>query len=66
MLRLVICPAGIPTPCTPLWWLVCKICPPALMRSITTEMARRLATADKLGAPVYFCDPRSSLATGYE
>ena len=33
--------------------------PPALMRSITwdqgTEMARHLATADKLGAPVYFC-----------
>lgn len=37
--------------------------PPALMRSITwnqgTEMARHLATTDKLGAPVYFCDSRS-------
>jgi len=37
--------------------------PPPLMRSITwdqgTEMARHLATADKLGAPVYFCDSRS-------
>ena len=36
--------------------------PPALMRSITwdqgTEMARDLATADNLGAPVYFCDSR--------
>ncbi len=32
--------------------------PPTLMRSITweqgTEMARHLATTDKLGAPVYF------------
>lgn len=37
--------------------------PPALMRSIPwdqgTEMARHLATAEKLGAPVYFCDSRS-------
>ncbi|WP_423202386.1 IS30 family transposase [Mycobacterium decipiens] len=37
--------------------------PLALMRSITwdqgTEMARHLATTDKLGAPVYFCDSRS-------
>jgi IS30 family transposase len=37
--------------------------PPTLMRSITwdqgTEMARHLATTDKLGAPVYFCDSRS-------
>lgn len=36
--------------------------PAALMRSITwdqgTEMARHLATPDKLGAPVY-CDSRS-------
>lgn len=36
--------------------------PPELMRSITwdqgTEMARHLAIADKLGAPVYFCDSR--------
>lgn len=37
--------------------------PPGLMRSITwdqsTEMARHLATAAKLGAPVYFCDSHS-------
>lgn len=37
--------------------------PPELMRSITwdqgTERARHLSTADKLGAPVYFCDSRS-------
>lgn len=37
--------------------------PAGLMRSITwdqgTEMARHLATTDKLGAPVYFCDSRS-------
>ena len=42
--------------------------PPALMRSITwdqgTEMARHLATADKLGAPVYFCDSRSPWQRG--
>ena len=41
---------------------------PALMRSITwdqgTEMARHLATADKLGAPVYFCDSRSPWQRG--
>ncbi|MGB3354663.1 MAG: IS30 family transposase [Mycobacterium sp.] len=41
--------------------------PPALMRSTTwdqgTEMARHLATADKLGAPVYFCDSPITLAT---
>jgi IS30 family transposase len=37
--------------------------PPTLMRSITwdqgTEIARHLATTDKVGAPVYFCDSRS-------
>ena len=42
--------------------------PPALMRSITwdqgTEMARHLATADKLRAPVYFCDSRSPWQRG--
>ncbi|WP_425320236.1 IS30 family transposase [Mycobacterium sherrisii] len=42
--------------------------PPALLRSITwdqgTEMARHLATADKLGAPVYFCDSRSPWQRG--
>jgi transposase, IS30 family len=42
--------------------------PPALMRSITwdqgTEMARHLATTDKLGAPVYFCDSRSPWQRG--
>jgi transposase, IS30 family len=42
--------------------------PPALMRSITwdqgTEMARHLATAEKLGAPVYFCDSRSPWQRG--
>ncbi|MBS1696697.1 MAG: IS30 family transposase [Actinobacteria bacterium] len=42
--------------------------PSALMRSITwdqgTEMARHLATADKLGAPVYFCDSRSPWQRG--
>jgi IS30 family transposase len=42
--------------------------PPALMRSITwdqgTEMARHLATSDKLGAPVYFCDSRSPWQRG--
>lgn len=42
--------------------------PPELMRSITwdqgTEMARHLATADKLGAPVYFCDSRSPWQRG--
>ena len=45
-----------------------KDLPPALMRSITwdqgTEMARHLATADKLGAPVYFCDSRSPWQRG--
>ena len=42
--------------------------PPALLRSITwdqgTEMARHLATSDKLGAPVYFCDSRSPWQRG--
>lgn len=42
--------------------------PSELMRSITwdqgTEMARHLATADKLGAPVYFCDSRSPWQRG--
>ncbi|RFZ15661.1 Integrase core domain protein [Mycobacterium marinum] len=42
--------------------------PPALMRSITwdqgTEMARHLATAEKLRAPVYFCDSRSPWQRG--
>ncbi len=42
--------------------------PPALMRSITwdqgTEMARHLATADKLRAPIYFCDSRSPWQRG--
>ncbi len=42
--------------------------PPALMRSITwdqgAEMARHLATSDKLGAPVYFCDSRSPWQRG--
>ena len=42
--------------------------PPGLMRSITwdqgTEMARHLATTDKLGAPVYFCDSRSPWQRG--
>ena len=42
--------------------------PPALMRSITwdqgSEMARHLATAEKLGAPVYFCDSRSPWQRG--
>ncbi|WP_420866104.1 IS30 family transposase [Mycolicibacterium neoaurum] len=42
--------------------------PPALMRSITwdqgTEMARHVATADRLGAPVYFCDSRSPWQRG--
>jgi IS30 family transposase len=41
--------------------------PPALIRSITwdrgTEMARHLATADKLRTPVYFCDSPITLAT---
>ena len=35
--------------------------PSALMRSM---MARHLATADKLGAPVYFCDSRSPWQRG--
>jgi IS30 family transposase len=42
--------------------------PPVLMRSITwdqgTEMARHLATTEKLGAPVYFCDSRSPWQRG--
>ena len=42
--------------------------PPTLMRSITwdqgTEMARHLATTDKLGAPVYFGDSRSPWQRG--
>jgi IS30 family transposase len=42
--------------------------PAALMRSIPwdqgTEMARHVATADKLGAPVYFCDSRSPRQRG--
>lgn len=42
--------------------------PPTLMRSITwdqgTEMARHLATTDKLGAAVYFCDSRSPWQRG--
>ncbi|HKR52195.1 MAG TPA: IS30 family transposase [Pseudonocardiaceae bacterium] len=42
--------------------------PPALMRSITwdqgAEMARHLATTEKLGAPVYVCDSRSPWQRG--
>src|SRR5664279_1332218 len=42
--------------------------PPGLMRTITwdqgTETARHLATAAKLGAPVYFCDSRSPWQRG--
>lgn len=42
--------------------------PPELMRSNTwdqgTEMARHLATANKLGAPVYFYDSRSPWQRG--
>lgn len=42
--------------------------PPALLRSITwdqgTEMARHLATTNRLGAPVYFCDSRSPWQRG--
>ena len=42
--------------------------PPELLRSITwdqgTEMARHIATAEKLGAPVYFCDSRSPWQRG--
>lgn len=42
--------------------------PPELMRSITwdrgTEIARHLATAAKLGAPVYFGDSRSPWQRG--
>jgi IS30 family transposase len=42
--------------------------PATLMRSITwdqgTEMARHLATTEKLGAPVYFCDSRSPWQRG--
>ena len=42
--------------------------PPQLLRSITwdqgTEMARHIATAEKLGAPVYFCDSRSPWQRG--
>lgn len=42
--------------------------PAGLMRSITwdqgTEMARHLATAAKLGAPVYFCDSHSPWQRG--
>jgi transposase, IS30 family len=42
--------------------------PAGLMRSITwdqgTEMARHLATTDKLRAPVYFCDSRSPWQRG--
>lgn len=42
--------------------------PRRLMRSITwdqgTEMARHLATAEKLGAQVYFCDSRSPWQRG--
>jgi IS30 family transposase len=42
--------------------------PAGLMRSITwdqgTEMARHLATTEKLGAPVYFCDSRSPWQRG--
>ena len=42
--------------------------PASLMRSTTwdqgTEMARHLATTDKLGAPVYFCDSRSPWQRG--
>lgn len=45
-----------------------KDLPAALMRSITwdqgTEMARHLATTEKLGAPVYFCDSRSPWQRG--
>ncbi|OMC45320.1 hypothetical protein A5742_27010 [Mycolicibacterium fortuitum] len=42
--------------------------PPELMRSITwdqgTEMARHLASADKLHAPIYFCDSQSPWQRG--
>lgn len=42
--------------------------PPELLRSITwdqgTEMARNIATAEKLGAPVYFCDSGSPWQRG--
>lgn len=42
--------------------------PSGLMRSITwdqgTEMARHVATSDKLNAPVYFCDSRSPWQRG--
>lgn len=42
--------------------------PPGLMQSITwdqgTEMARHLAAAAKLGAPVYFCDSHSPWQRG--
>lgn len=42
--------------------------PPELMRSITWDqggaMARHLASADKLGAPVYFCGSRSPWQRG--
>jgi IS30 family transposase len=42
--------------------------PPGLMRSITwdqgIEMARHLATAAKLGSPVYFCDSHSPWQRG--
>ena len=42
--------------------------PPGLMRSITwdqgTEMARHLATAATLGAPVYFCGSHSPWQRG--
>jgi IS30 family transposase len=51
----------------PPWWLACNL-PPTLTRSITwdqgTEMARHLATAAKLGAPVYFCDSDSPWQRG--
>ncbi len=40
------------------------------MRSVTwdqgTEMARHLATTDKLGAPVYFCDLPINLAKRHQ
>lgn len=42
--------------------------PAALLRSITwdqgTEMARHTAIAATLGAPIYFCDPRSPWQRG--
>ena len=42
--------------------------PPGLMRSITwdqgIEMARHVATAAELGAPVYFCDSHSPWQRG--